>query len=153
MRAVGFLDHEGQEKRREEAEGVRVAYVAATRARDLLVIPAVGDEECDGWVGPLNRAVYPEPVRFREARPAPGCPAKGDRSVLPEHSSSDGAQSVMPGLHTPRCGEHSVVWWDPASLRLRVEGKLGLADHAILWAAPPKAPARMTAGRTSVRVR
>ena len=29
---------------REEAEGVRLAYVAATRARDLLVVPAVGDE-------------------------------------------------------------------------------------------------------------
>ena len=36
-------DHEAEEVARDEAEGVRVAYVAATRARDLLVIPAVGD--------------------------------------------------------------------------------------------------------------
>jgi ATP-dependent exoDNAse (exonuclease V) beta subunit len=127
-----LLDHEGQEKLREEAEGVRVAYVAATRARDLLVIPAVGDQECDGWVAPLNRAVYPEPFRFRSARPAPGCPARGDRTVLPAYGSTDGAESVMPGLHTPRCGEHEVVWWDPAALRLGVEGKLGLTDHSIL---------------------
>ena len=32
---------------RDLAEGVRVAYVAATRARDLLVVPAVGDAERD----------------------------------------------------------------------------------------------------------
>ena len=33
-------DNEPQERLRERAEGVRVAYVAATRARDLLVVPA-----------------------------------------------------------------------------------------------------------------
>src|SRR5262245_61920235 len=38
-----LLDHEEQESARDEAEGVRVAYVAATRARDLLVVPAIGD--------------------------------------------------------------------------------------------------------------
>src|SRR5262249_24990452 len=32
-----LLDHDEQESARDEAEGVRVAYVAATRARDLLV--------------------------------------------------------------------------------------------------------------------
>ncbi len=36
-------DNESEERLRERAEGVRVAYVAATRARDLLVVPAVGD--------------------------------------------------------------------------------------------------------------
>ena len=40
-----LLEHEDEELLRDEAEGTRVAYVAATRARDLLVIPAVGDEE------------------------------------------------------------------------------------------------------------
>ena len=33
-------DHEAEEVARDEAEGVRLAYVAATRARDLLVVPA-----------------------------------------------------------------------------------------------------------------
>ena len=33
------------EGRRERAEAIRVLYVATTRARDLLVVPAVGDEE------------------------------------------------------------------------------------------------------------
>ena len=37
-----------------------MAYVAATRARDLLVIPAVGDGPYEsGWVAPLNEAIYP----------------------------------------------------------------------------------------------
>jgi ATP-dependent helicase/nuclease subunit A len=60
-------DNEAQERLRERAEGVRVAYVAATRARDLLVIPTVGDEELDGWLGPLNKAIYPANDRYRHA--------------------------------------------------------------------------------------
>src|SRR4029434_3256299 len=53
-------DHKELELRREQREGERVAYVAATRARDLLVVPAVGDEACpDGWGAPLNCESYP----------------------------------------------------------------------------------------------
>src|SRR6266536_1246156 len=45
-------EHEAEEVARDEAEGVRLAYVAATRARDLLVVPALGDGEWEGgWVG------------------------------------------------------------------------------------------------------
>jgi len=35
--------HESEEVARDQAEGVRLAYVAATRARDLLVVPVLGD--------------------------------------------------------------------------------------------------------------
>src|SRR4029077_15572522 len=50
--------HEPLEIERDAAEGVRIAYVAATRARDLLVVPAVGDIEYDGgWTSPLNGAL------------------------------------------------------------------------------------------------
>ena len=42
--AVRSCSSTSDELRRDAAEGVRVAYVAATRARDLLVVPAVGDE-------------------------------------------------------------------------------------------------------------
>ena len=60
LRALGTArQRRSQERLRERAEGVRVAYVAATRARDLLVVPAVGDEELDGWLSPLNKAIYP----------------------------------------------------------------------------------------------
>ena len=44
-----LLDHEAVEIAREAAEGVRLAYVAATRARDVLVVPAIGDGE-DRWL-------------------------------------------------------------------------------------------------------
>src|SRR5262249_18394845 len=40
---AGLSEHEEEEAKRDDAEGLRVAYVAATRARDLLVVPAVGD--------------------------------------------------------------------------------------------------------------
>ena len=78
-----LLEHEEHEHTRELAEGVRVAYVATTRARDLLVVPAVGDEERDGWLGPLNKAIYPARDQRRARAAAAGCPAfAGDRTVL-----------------------------------------------------------------------
>ena len=54
-----LIDHEAEGSAREEAEGVRVAYVAATRARDLLVVTAVAEKELPGWLSPLNKAIYP----------------------------------------------------------------------------------------------
>jgi ATP-dependent helicase/nuclease subunit A len=56
------------EAARDEAEGVRLAYVAATRARDLLVVPAVGDGPHEkSWVHPLSAAIYP-PVDREEGQ-------------------------------------------------------------------------------------
>ena len=63
-------EHEAEEVARDQAEGVRLAYVAATRARDLLVVPALGDEPWEGgWFSPLNRALYP-PIASRRQRDA-----------------------------------------------------------------------------------
>ena len=57
---LDLQEHNAEEAKRDEAEGIRLAYVAATRARDVLVVPAVGDGPYDkGWVRPLNRALYP----------------------------------------------------------------------------------------------
>ena len=129
-----LLENEASEMDREKAEGVRVAYVAATRARDVLVVPVVGDEERDGWLAPLNKAVYPRRNAWRQPKLAPGCPAfKGDRTVLdrpPEYRNEE--FSVKPGLHSPLSGEHQVVWWDPCSLRLRVLEQFGLHQEDIL---------------------
>src|SRR5208337_2359555 len=47
------------EHRRDEEEAIRLLYVAATRARDLVVVPAVGDEERAGWLSRLNPVLYP----------------------------------------------------------------------------------------------
>ena len=40
---IDLAEHNDLEAARDRAEGVRLAYVAATRARDLLVVPNVGD--------------------------------------------------------------------------------------------------------------
>ena len=103
-------EHEAQERLRERAEGVRVAYVAATRARDLLVIPSVGDEELEGWLGPLNKAIYPAHDRYRHATRAVGCPDFGDASVVDRPFFAQDEPSVQPGLHAPQQGTHEVVW-------------------------------------------
>ncbi len=135
-----ILEHVELEQQRDQAEGVRLAYVAATRARDLLVVPAVGDEPYEaGWVGPLSKAIYPPPGRFRDAEPAPGCPPFGDTTVLLRSDQQIGEpeSSVRPGLHRPLAGSHRVVWWDPKALRLDVEGNFGVRREKILSADDP----------------
>ena len=125
-------EHEAEERLRERAEGVRVAYVAATRARDLLVIPTVGDEELEGWLGPLNKAIYPANDRYRHATPAEGCPKFGDATVVDRPFFAHDEPSVQPGLHSPQQGTHEVVWWDPRTLKLTAPANLGLRQEEIL---------------------
>jgi len=125
-------DNEAQERLRERAEGVRVAYVAATRARDLLIVPAVGDEEFDGWLSPLNKAIYSESDRYRDSAAAPGCPDFGESSVVDRPFFSSDEPSVHPGLHAARQGPHSVVWWDPHALNLGAPASFGLRQEDIL---------------------
>lgn len=121
MRLIGcdpleLHENRDLEARREQAEGVRVAYVAATRARDLLVVPVVGDAERPGWVSPLNKAIYPAEGAKRKSRPAPLCPQFGAVSVLERPPEIMDEISVRPGLQDAREGGHAVVWWDPAIL-------------------------------------
>ena len=121
---IDLIEHEEEEVARDLEEGIRLAYVAATRARDLLVVPAVGDApEPDSWItktagwksyplqgvwtSPLYAAVYPPMERRRDATPADGygCPPFGRDSVL-ERPDDTGAtrDTVSPGLHS----------WEPA---------------------------------------
>jgi ATP-dependent exoDNAse (exonuclease V) beta subunit len=127
-------DNEAQERLRERAEGIRVAYVAATRARDLLVVPALGDEELDGWLSPLNKAIYPARDRYRNGARAAGCPQFCEASVVERPYFTREEPSVKPGLHTPREGQHEVVWWDPRALKLAPPANLGLRQQEILMA-------------------
>ena len=138
------------EDRREEAEGVRVAYVAATRARDLLVVPAVGDGQRKGWVQCLNDAVYPPAERWRQSEPAEGCPAFGERSVARRPGDFDHRQeaSVRPGRHrfggseaaSGAAGEvdavgddgYDVVWWDAELLDAKPPASYGLLGEDLL---------------------
>lgn len=122
-----LISHRDEEMARDLAEAHRIAYVAATRARDLLVIPAVGDEELPGWLDVLNPALYPLAAERRSTRVAPGCPPFGPDSVMvrPNKAKVGVRAAVAPGLHTSRAGSE-VVWWDPHALKLDQDVDLGL---------------------------
>jgi len=132
---LDLLEHNAEEAKRDEAEGVRLAYVAATRARDILVVPAVGDSPYQkGWVRPLNRALYPPKEQRQSPSPARGVPLfKGKDTVLPD-ARPDGQQpdasTVRPGAYElidpGSSARYSVVWWDPQLLDARPDDPRGL---------------------------
>lgn len=127
------------EASREQAEGVRLAYVAATRARDLLVVPAIGDgPEEKHWVSPLSAALF-----GGEPTTAPGVPAFTGRDTLLDRPPGN-----VPTLHTMRPGAYThvdpttdapytVVWWDPLLLDRGGAERRGLRhEHLIGRDAP-----------------
>jgi ATP-dependent exoDNAse (exonuclease V) beta subunit len=139
-----LLDHAAEEHGRDIAEGVRVAYVAATRARDLLVIPAIGDDPTPGsgpqmaaewWVAPLHPAIYPPEARRRKPSLAKQCPKFGMDSVLarPEGDPADDT-NVRPGAHGFGQGDktYGVVWWDPRVLELGKTPSFSLRQEHLL---------------------
>ncbi|MEP6919041.1 MAG: UvrD-helicase domain-containing protein, partial [Acidobacteriota bacterium] len=97
---IDLLLHDGEEAARDKAEAERLAYVAATRARDVLVVPAIGDGPYDGgWLDPLMAAVYPaEPARRTPSR-ADGCPLFTSKDSVMNRPESDPARphTVAPG--------------------------------------------------------
>jgi ATP-dependent helicase/nuclease subunit A len=114
-------------------EALRIAYVAATRARDLLVVATVGEEEREGgWLSPLYDALYPPKDRWRISGAAPGCPRFGSTTVLNRPPEYADEVSVKPGLHYPKTGSHTVVWFDPAVLPLRVQKTEGVENEQVL---------------------
>ena len=133
---IELREHTTEILRRDREEGVRLTYVAATRARDLLVVPVIGDEERESWVDVLNPVIYPEPATRRKPAVAPHCPPFGDDSVRarPMEAERETEGAVAPGLHVPRVGSHRVVWWDPAALALDVEQVGGMRQRQILQA-------------------
>jgi len=123
-----LLDHEATEVARDEAEGIRLAYVAATRARDLLVVPALGDAPWDGgWLHPLNDALYPPLDRRRSPDRAPKCPAFRSKDTVLERPNDEPAtpSTVSPGQYE-FAGGYSVVWWDPGALTLGLKPAMGV---------------------------
>lgn len=126
-------EHEADEVLRDRAEGVRLAYVAATRARDLLVVPAIGDDPWEGgWLGPLNRALYPPAASRRTPVRAAKCPAaKSADSVLfrPDDRMADDL-TVAPGLHAIH--DYSVVWCDPRWFTLGLKPAFGVRRQELV---------------------
>jgi ATP-dependent exoDNAse (exonuclease V) beta subunit len=140
-----LLDHEATEVARDAAEGVRVAYVAATRARDLLVVPAVGDEPYDaGWVSPLNAALYPPLDARREVSPAAWTAHFGPDSVLDREASTP-YSNVRPGVHviTESAGASAVA---PSGLRRDEQERRSAEEHEPGAAPSPRLPARRSLG-------
>jgi ATP-dependent exoDNAse (exonuclease V) beta subunit len=130
-----LLQHAPEELAREREEAVRVLYVATTRARELLVVPAIGDERRDGWLAPLTPAIYPPPLLAAQPEPggAPGCPAFGRETIVDRPANVRRPESaVVPGLHRPELGTHRVVWWDPNVLALGTEERMGLRQQKLL---------------------
>jgi ATP-dependent exoDNAse (exonuclease V) beta subunit len=126
-----------EEQRMNREEGERIAYVAATRARDLLVVSAIGERDRkmldETWLSPLHDALYPRDDRFRKPEPAPGCAFHGDTTVLNRPMEFGGDESsVHPGLHYPLRGSHRVVWFDPAALDLSGKRTMGLQYEEVL---------------------
>ncbi len=134
-------DHRKEALNRDYEEAIRLTYVAATRARDLLVVPAVGDAPLAGWVDVLNPVLYPREEDKRSAAPAPGCPEFGAESVLDRPERARFAVSVQPGLHQSQIGGHEVVWWDPALLPAAAVQIGGLRDDSSLRDGPAAAGA------------
>jgi ATP-dependent exoDNAse (exonuclease V) beta subunit len=124
---IDLLLHDAEEAARDRAESERLTYVAATRARDLLVVPAIGDAPFDGgWLDPLTPAIYPPETARRSPEPARGVPLFKSKDTVLNRPDGDPAtpHTVAPG--TFKLGDYSVTWWAPHALRLGVESSFGL---------------------------
>lgn len=137
---IDLQEHNEVEARRDEAEGVRLAYVAATRARDILILPAVGDAPYDkGWIRPLNRALYPSRDQWQSPASARGVPLfKGKQTIMPD-ARADGQpvdDTIRPGtyqLADPETGQaFSVTWWDPLLLAQRPDDARGIRREELI---------------------
>jgi len=122
-----LLLHGAEESARDRAEGERLAYVAATRARDVLIVPAIGDEVYEGgWLDPLMPAIYPAVASRRTPTAALGCPAFQSTDTLIWRPDGDPARTttVAPGAYT--FDGYRAVWWDPHALALDAGSSFGL---------------------------
>ena len=134
-----LVDNQHGEVTHEQAESDRLTYVAATRARDILVVATIGEGSPadDFWVSPLHPALHPEQESLRQSEAAPGCPPFGASSVLerPRSAPTGVDPSVRPGRHRSIAGT-DVVWWDPAALELEAPRNFGLRQEQLLAAEP-----------------
>jgi ATP-dependent helicase/nuclease subunit A len=157
-----LLEHADEEKQRDVEEAARVLYVAATRARDLLVVSAVGDVRYDDrWLGALNPAIFPPADRslVPETNCPAGCPEFGPDNCLRPNGVLRPKGSVTPGQHQPEAGSHRVVWWDPSLLELgkqedvgsRLNKLIAADDGAARSQAGIKSHAEWQEARTRVR--
>lgn len=119
-------EHEHEVLARDAEETLRLTYVAATRARELLVVPACSEKQIDDtWTHVLYPSIYPQVGKERDPRAAPGCPAFGYDAIVGRESGVPDS-SPQPGLHVSATGKNGVVWWDPATLELSRNERTGI---------------------------
>lgn len=129
---VELRDRENEVLQRDAEEALRLTYVAATRARDLLIVPVCSDRQWkDTWTEVLYRSVYPQLGFEHEPKPAPGCPAFGRDPILDRDGPVPG-EVPLPGLHLAATRKNGVVWWDPRTLELEREEPAGLESSDAL---------------------
>lgn len=134
-----LLDNAASVLDEDAAEIARLTYVAATRARDLLVVTALGEHPYDeGWLAPLSSAIYPQPHTPTVHPHPPYCEGFGPRTTL-VRPQGIGTPSVLPGAY--RFGgdtaPYSVVWWDPARLDLGRTPRFGIRQDTLLTSDVP----------------
>src|SRR6185369_14572606 len=102
---IDLVLHGNDEVAKDRSEAQRLAYVAATRARDLLVVPAIGDGPYEGgWLDALTPAIYPPEATRRTPQPAPGVPLFKSKDTVLTRPDGDPARphTVAPGTYELR---------------------------------------------------
>jgi ATP-dependent exoDNAse (exonuclease V) beta subunit len=136
-------EHEEEVRARDREEAVRVTYVAATRARDLLVVPVCSEKRFDDtWTSVLEPALWPAEESLEAPRPAPGCPAFG-ADVIVDRQGSPPPSVPRPGLHLATSRKNGVVWFNPSKLELSRESPGGLEASEALEDEPAVAAQAM----------
>ena len=135
---LDLSEHNDLEIARDRAESVRLAYVAATRAEDLLVVPAIGDGEfASGWVSPLSGAIYSDEKDPLVSSTA--CvPVFTGRDTVLDRPDGQGMSlgTMRPGVFelTDPCTNEpfNVVWWDPLMLERPGEERRGIRREDLI---------------------
>ncbi|MFN7974945.1 MAG: UvrD-helicase domain-containing protein [Acidobacteriota bacterium] len=142
-RPLDLLASEESELVRDRAEAVRVAYVAATRARDLLVVPVVGTRPWDGWLAP------PTPPSTRRKAPA-RCRCTAVRCSARTASSPRTRAAAPLGIGTTRCLAASRgTRWSAGPRRARPLGRAELRHPPARVADRNVAPETVAADRAA----
>ncbi len=144
-----LVDHRKEAVQREQAESLRLAYVACTRARDMLVVPCSGTSipalEQRSWLRPVLTKLRPPRDEERNGEDAEGVPDFGEHSLVPRPDHTP--PNVRPGRHRFGNPGIDVVWWDPNVLPVAPAPTYGLQYEQFL-ADGPKAQQSLDAYRT-----
>jgi ATP-dependent helicase/nuclease subunit A len=131
-------DNQDQEEAEDLAESVRIGYVAATRAKDLLVVSASGMGPWEeSWLTPVYGALYPAQDQWPAPETFPHLRTQGWATVLDFPPGNEDAVSVRPGMHQTVAGNR-VFWFDPKMLPSVGQTQLGLHRGEMLDGTEPQ---------------